>query len=98
MFKDIVRLFFRSNSFFIIVFSFIGGILCSNIYYCVLGVFILFDSILNHTLKIIAQKIMGNKNYFILGKGTRPLLAKSCNLSIGLSQLGTLVLYILNNI
>lgn len=70
--------FFRSFGFFAIIFSLVGGLLLSKWNYVLLALFLVAELIINIILKKIFEILMGNNNYPIIGKGTRPYNFKSC--------------------
>jgi membrane-associated phospholipid phosphatase len=70
--------FFRSFSFFAVIFSLAGGLLLSKWNYFLLGLFLIAEITINMILKKIFETLMGNYNFPIIGRGTRPYNFKSC--------------------
>ena len=70
--------FFRSFTFFAVIFSLVGGLLLSKWNYFLLGLFLIVDITINIILKKIFQIIMGDYYFPIIGKGKRPYNFKSC--------------------
>jgi membrane-associated phospholipid phosphatase len=70
--------FFRGFGFFILILSLLVGFLLSKWNYILLGLFLISELIINIILKNTFRIIMGNNNFPIIGKGTRPDDAISC--------------------
>jgi membrane-associated phospholipid phosphatase len=70
--------FFRGFGFFILILSLLAGILLSKWNFILLGLFIIAENIINIILKNTFRIIMGNNNFPIIGKGTRPDNSISC--------------------
>jgi membrane-associated phospholipid phosphatase len=70
--------FFRGFGFFILILSLLAGFLLSKWNYILLGLFLISELIINIIFKNTFRILMGNNNFTIIGKGTRPYDSISC--------------------
>ena len=70
--------FFRGFGFFTILFALLYGIIFTSYPSLLLAIFLIINLTMNTFFKNLFKIIMGDKNFPLFGKGSRPLRSKSC--------------------